>query len=166
MQQWSFVLLCPMLDEGGIWYVRFSFGESPVPLSCVAVGKLLAFSESSLLLWGKRVTALGEGPSFFEPPVTIYFAEASALVTSWKEEVGIYFSSKCLPFLSRNLLNCPQTENLLLVWSDIRKVFICFILSGVLQMYTIQKKNKKVCALLFSSAGKLPKSFRLLREIK
>ena len=79
MQQWSFVLLCPMLNEGGIWYVRFSFGESPVPLSCVAVGKPLAFSKSSLLLWGKRGTALGEGQSHFEPHVTIYFAEVQLL---------------------------------------------------------------------------------------
>lgn len=157
-----------MLDEGDNWYIRCSFGESPAPLSCVPVGEPLVFSESSLLLWGMRGTGLGEGQSHFEPHVTVccaqYLAEASAPGYLWKEEVGIYFSSECLPFLSRNLLNCPQTENSPLVRSDIGRVFICFVLSGVLQMYTIKKKKNPVHAFLFSSTGKLLYE-RLLREI-
>lgn len=140
----SEVLFCklnPIVDEGGDWDIRCNFGGSLTSLSCVAVGEPLAFSESSLLLWGMRGDGLGEGQSHFAPRVTTccawYLAEAWAHL--WEEES--YFSSKSLPFLPESLLNCLQTENFPLVWSGIERVFISFASSWVVFYKHILPRN-------------------------
>ena len=67
----------------------------------------------------------------------------------------------CLPFLPGNLLNCPQAYNFPSIWSGIGRLFLCFILSGVLKCIL---QRDLVCAFLFSPTGKLLFE-RLLGEI-
>lgn len=137
--------------------------------------KLCDHGRAAGLLWvlmalGSEGAGLGEGQTHFAPHVTEslrhyvpawYLAEARApgvLFASERRKVGMYFPSKCLPFLMLNYpqtenLNCPQTENLPLVCSDTGWVFI-WVLSWVVVHKCTLTRNP-VCAFLFSPTGKL-----------
>lgn len=90
---------------------------------------------------GSEGAGLGEGQTHFAPHVTAslrhyvpawYLAEARApgvLFASERRKVGMYFPSKCLPFL---MLKYPQTENLPLVCSNTVSFHMSFVLSCIL----------------------------------
>lgn len=151
MQQWSFVLLCPMLDEGGIWYFRFSFGES----SCTP--KLCGCGQATCLLWVLTASLRKEGNSprwrsqllwaSLLSPYTLLRLQLFCHLSKGGSWNLLFLQVSSFPFQESVELSSDWKLALSLEWY--KESFHMFHPEWCVTNVHDSKKKKKVCALLF-----------------